>query len=396
METKTDQPGASAAGVDLAAVEREMSAFWQQLGQEAGPEGGVIRASVLNLVAYAGGPAAAREADDVLIEVTLQNPSRALLLVADAEGEPSVSAQVLARCTLPTGNAQQVCCEQVTLRAAGARVKELPSLVAPLLLSDLPTFLCWFAPPALGDGILRRLADLADRVVLDFARSADARADLEALARLLAEGQKRAAYSDLEWSRLTPWRTLLAGFYDVADYRAYLARVSRVTIAYTPSATSADAVPPGALLLAAWLASRLRWRLTAAVGGASPSFDFSRAGGAVRVRFDRAGEPAAAGAIKGVALALGGEAPGRAGDLADAGGGRAASFEIRQGAEEHWLTTDVRLGGEPRPCHLCSREPLSTARLLADELEILGPDRVYEQAVIMAGAMIRALRNELS
>jgi glucose-6-phosphate dehydrogenase assembly protein OpcA len=393
MQTKADQPG-TAAGVDLAAVEREMSAFWQQLGQEAGPEGGVIRASVLNLVAYADGPAAAREADDVLIEVTLQNPSRALLLVADAGGEPSVSAQVLSRCTLPTGNAKQVCCEQVTLGAAGERVKELPSLVAPLLLSDLPTFLCWFAPPALGDRVFRRLADLADRVVLDFARSADAHADLEALARLLAEGRKRAAYSDLEWARLNPWRTLLAGFYDVADYRPHLARVGRVTVDYTPAAASGDAVPPGALLIAAWLASRLRWRLAAAIDGASPAFDFDRAdGGAVRVRFNRADAAGAAGSVKRVALEISGEVGAQATGLI---GGREASFEIRQSAEEHWLTTEVLLGGEPRPCHLCSREPLSTARLLADELEILGSDRVYEHAVITAGAMIRALENNHS
>jgi glucose-6-phosphate dehydrogenase assembly protein OpcA len=379
MQTEMTEPPAPAGGVDLKAIEREMNAFWQELGKED-ETGGVIRACVLNLVLYADSPAAARAADDVLIDVTPRHPSRALLLVADAASpEASVSAQVLSRCTLPTGQAKQVCCEQVTLRAAGAQVNELPSVVAPLLLADLPTFLCWFAPPAFSSRIFRRLGDFADRVVIDSARSAAPQADLAALARLLAEKPKLPAFSDLNWARLTPWRGLLAGFYDVSDYRPHLQRVDRVEIDYAPAGAHSAAVPPGALLVAGWLASRLGWQASAArVRESSTAIIFNRRdGGEVSVHFNRADAGAdAQAALKRLSLAVGdGE----------------AKFEVGQSAESHWLTTEVHLGTEHRPCHACSHEPDDAARLLANELEILGRDRVYEQAVAAAGAMIGAL-----
>lgn len=380
MLTETNQPETPAPrGLDLAAIEREMNAFWKELGKEDAGDG-VIRACVLNLVFYADGPRAAREADDALIEVTLATPSRAMLLVADpAAAEPAISSQVLSRCTLPTDKSKQVCCEQVTITAAGAQVNELPSVVAPLLLSDLPTFLCWFAPPALESRVFRRLRELADRVVIDSARAANAHTHLTAVARHLAESPKGAAFSDLNWARLTSWRTLLASFYDVADYRPHLARLDQVVIDYAPTATGGDAIPCGALLLTGWLASRLQWRLTTATKeDAATVFNFEKKGGnTLAVRFNRAGaSEGETGAITRVSL------------TAD---GPQATFQVRQSEEQQWLTTEVALGAQRRPCHLCSHEPMDTARLLASELEILGHDRIYEQAVIAAAAMVGAL-----
>lgn len=382
MQTETGQNSTPAAsGVDIAAIEREMNAFWQELGREDA-QGGVIRACVLNLVFYTDSRAAAREADEVLIEVTLAVPSRALLLVADAAAtEPTISAQVLSRCTLPTANSKQVCCEQVTITATGAQVNELPSIVAPLLLSDLPTFLCWFAPPAIESRVFRRLSELADRVVIDSGRAVDAHAHLTALARHFTVNAKGAVFSDLNWARLTPWRALLAGFYDVADYRPHLARVHQVEIDYAPVGARADTLPADALLMAGWLASRLRWRLTSAmVAGATTVFNFERSdGGALAVRLTRA-KRAIDGSTTITRLSLSANEP-------------HAFFQVRESDEQPRLTTEVELGAEHRPCHTCGHEPESTARLLAKELEILSHDRVYEQAVVAAGAMVQALTN---
>ncbi|HYE72197.1 MAG TPA: glucose-6-phosphate dehydrogenase assembly protein OpcA, partial [Blastocatellia bacterium] len=165
MPTETNYSTQATTGIDLAAIEREMNAFWKELGQEDDQEA-VIRACVLNLVFYVDSQSMARKADDLLIDVTIKNPSRALLLIADSAAEQSsISSQVLSRCTLPTGKAKQVCCEQVTISSSGTQINELPSIVAPLLLSDLPTFLCWFAPFSIENKVLKRLGNLADRIV---------------------------------------------------------------------------------------------------------------------------------------------------------------------------------------------------------------------------------------
>ena len=138
---------------------------------------------------------------------------------------------------------------------------EVPSAVASLLLSDLPVYLWWRAVPPLADRVFNRLADLSDRVIIDSAAFADPHGDLASLAVLLRERTRGAAVSDLNWARLTTWRALVAAFYDVADYRPFLDRLDRMVIEYAPLAEDREAIPPRALLLGGWLASRLGWQL---------------------------------------------------------------------------------------------------------------------------------------
>ena len=379
MPTETNYSTQATTGIDLAAIEREMNAFWKELGQEDDQEA-VIRACVLNLVFYVDSQSMARKADDLLIDVTIKNPSRALLLIADSAAEQSsISSQVLSRCTLPTGKAKQVCCEQVTISSSGTQINELPSIVAPLLLSDLPTFLCWFAPFSIENKVLKRLGNLADRIVIDTERSTNPQADLIALAQQFTDKPKWAAFSDLNWARLTPWRKLLAGFYDVADYRPHLRRVNRVMIDYISSLNDSHQIPTSPLMIAGWLASRLGWSINSAeIEDSATVFQFSKSDGqALSIHLNRRqAEQASSHIISKIALL---EADNR------------ASFQVEQGTEAHWLTTEVTIGTEHRPCHMCSHEPEGTERLLENELENLGADRVYEQAVICTGRMLQAL-----
>ncbi len=197
----------------------------------------MIRACVLNLLVYLPSHEASNEVGDLLTEVTAAYPSRAIVMVGDPEAESAISAFVTSRCTLPTATSKQVCCEQVTIMAGGDQVNEMPSAVAPLLLSDLPVYLWWRAVPMLADKVFKRLVDLSDRVIIDSAAFADPHGDLLNLAVLIRETSRVAAVSDLNWSRLTEWRALLASFYDVADYHPLLDRLDRIVIEYAPLAT---------------------------------------------------------------------------------------------------------------------------------------------------------------
>ena len=57
------------------------------------------------------------------------------------------------------------------------------------------------------------------------------------------------------------WRELLADFYDVAAYQAWLDSVDSVQIDYVAPELDENSVAPQALLIAGWLASRLGWTL---------------------------------------------------------------------------------------------------------------------------------------
>ena len=179
----------STATIDVPAIERELTSLWQQAS--ADEECGVIRSSTSNLLVYLPGDYDQSEFDDEMSHIAAERPCRALVMIVDRGAtDSSITAQVTSRCTIPAGSAKQVCCEQVTINASGSQVEEAPSAVAPLLIPDLPVYLWWRAEPRVEDkGVFGRLAELADRVIIDSARFDDPIKDLRAEARVLRDRQ---------------------------------------------------------------------------------------------------------------------------------------------------------------------------------------------------------------
>src|SRR5829696_7521882 len=261
-------------GIDAAKLERELNAMWSEMSAPEGENGsaGVVRACVLNLVVYAEGPEERAEVDDLLSEVVERHPCRAIVLAAERGAEePSLDAFVSTRCQLSSRGSKRICGEQITIEAAGAAVDTASSAVAPLLVPDVPVFLWWKDIPHYDDKLFTRLAGMADRVVIDSASFDRPHEDLRRLAGLLEGGRTRL--SDLNWGRLTSWRALVAGFWDVADYRDSLARIERIVIEYDPPDRSREEVAPKALLALGWLVSCLGWE----VSGEGATFDDRRA-----------------------------------------------------------------------------------------------------------------------
>ncbi len=383
MSTSNEQlPGTKAPAINVDAIERELTALWQQASQDE-EHGGVTRASMFNLLVYVSSRTEAGKLDEMLTDITAARPCRAILIVADGDSpEETLTAEVTSRCTLPSASSKQVCCEQVTITAGGAQVDEVPSAIAPLLLSDLPVYLWWHAVPRLTDkSMFRRLVDLSDRLVIDSAHFRDPEADLARMAAVLTETPRWTALSDLNWARLTAWRALLAGFYDIADYRPLLNQLKRVTIKYAPPATDSAVIPARALLLGGWLASRLGWSVrTANRTTASAGLEFSVDGHSLGVEFAHTGREIEPGHLALVTLA----------SEAD----QSVSFTVRRSADGQRIETSVTRGEEKGVQRVLSYEGLSETDLIGKELEILGHDRVYEQAVLAAGEMIKAMSGQ--
>src|ERR671926_206904 len=236
METQaTTAQVALGKGIDAAKLERELNAMWAEMSAPEGDDkaAGVVRACVLNLVVYAEGSEERAEVDDLLSEVVERHPCRAIVLNAErGAGEPRLDAFVSTRCQLSSRGSKRICGEQITIEAAGAAVGTASSAVAPLLVPDVPVFLWWKDIPHYEDKLFDRLTEMADRVVIDSASFDHPHKDVLRLAEILKTGKLRV--SDLNWGRLTSWRSLVASFWDVADYRASLSQIERVVIEYDP------------------------------------------------------------------------------------------------------------------------------------------------------------------
>ena len=129
--------------------------------------------------------------------------------------------------------------ETIRLKLCGNRAQAPASVVAPLLLPDLPVFLRWRGQPPFGDRCFDQLVDTVDRLIVDSTEWAGLP---EPYARL-AEIFDRVAVSDIAWARTSRWRPHLATLWPgIAD-------VSRIKVKGTEAQ---------AHLLAGWLRSRLK------------------------------------------------------------------------------------------------------------------------------------------
>ncbi|HEY0473066.1 MAG TPA: glucose-6-phosphate dehydrogenase assembly protein OpcA, partial [Kribbella sp.] len=241
-------------------------------------------------------------------EAGREHPSRVLVaILRPGRGEGGLDAEVRVGEGIPG--------EAVLLRLHGELAKVPESVVLPLLLPDSPVIVWWpgGGPKAPAED---PLGNLAQRRVTDAAATRKARDAFIARAESYKPGD-----TDFAWTRLTPWRALMAAALD-----QYPTKVRGAEVVSARGNASAD-------LMAAWLQHRL---------GVPVEQRISRGPGITAVRMFTPAGP--------IALTR--------------PDGAVATFSIP---------------GQPdRPVALKRR---TTSELLSEELRRLDPDDVYSQTM---------------
>lgn len=234
----------------------------RELRQEAlaaaGPGMPPVRATVLNLLAYASDRIQAAEMAAQAAAMAEQHPSRTIVLSVDPLGlAGDWDIYVSAHCH-PAVPGHLVCFEAVELVAHGQAVPQLPAVALSLLLRDLPVVLWWPGEVPFASPLFQQLAGNSDRLLVDTESAPDPAGTLQHLADLSRSGRCPCTVSDFAWYRLLPWRDLTAQFFDAPDCRPCLHLLERVRLEVSAlPAQPADWTQ--AYLLAAWLATRLGW-----------------------------------------------------------------------------------------------------------------------------------------
>jgi len=378
--------------LDVEVVERQLAELWQETAHDPNADAGtaVLRARVANLLVFVSNDAALDDLHQMLGELTAIHPSRVLAMLGTREGadqDIEMSVESICQTDKRTGN-KRLSCEEITLKAFGKFVIELPSAALPLLMPDLATFLWWRNAPHISDKVLDKLLRATDRLVIDSLEFANPQVDLSETNNLFnAKDYDHVGLSDLNWARLTFWRELLADFYDVAAYRTWLDGVDSVEIEYVAPDTDESSVAPQALLFSGWLASRLGWRLAeerpVQTDSQTLSFKFrceSRSGGAadhheiqLRLRSVERGERKP-GRLVQVELRSSRE--------------RAGSFKVARSDDNLYVLAEAKLGRQTHRGRVLPVRNRSAAQLLSREMEILCNDQIYQEAVAVATMMI--------
>ncbi|MBZ5733890.1 glucose-6-phosphate dehydrogenase assembly protein OpcA [Nocardioides sp. TRM66260-LWL] len=167
-------------------------------------------------------------------EASQEHPARVLgVILGSTRGKGTVNAQV--------GIGDGWAGETALIRLSGEVAHHPESVVLPLLLPDSPVVV-WWPVDAPADPANDPLGRLAQRRITDAAAATKARATaLHAQCEAYTRGN-----TDLAWTRLTPWRALLAAALDQSHAKV------------TGAVVTAEKVNPSADLLGAWLGWRLR------------------------------------------------------------------------------------------------------------------------------------------
>jgi glucose-6-phosphate dehydrogenase assembly protein OpcA len=357
------------AAVQPSAIARGLADLWQRAEQQLQEAGGhaLIRSCTLNFAVLVPRAELIQPATDAAAALTLRHPSRIFLVSAEPQATASaLEASVSALCHLAAPAGHHICCEQVTLMARGDAVRGIAPLILGLLIPDVPLVTWWRGGLSLDLPLFQEFWNITNRTVVDTAESGTPARTLIRLARALE--QHPVAVADLAWSRLTCWRELTAQFFDAPQQRPYLDRLDHVAVE-----TGGGAPPPDGLLWLGWLASRLGWTPTGArASGQGYTCMFDSRGGGVRAEVRSSG--ADSRTVRRLELAAGNDAR--------------FLVELQQRGCVR-ATTHVREQSlPPRTVPLRSRD---TVELLSEELDFVGRDRVYEDALRVAARLAEFL-----
>ena len=171
-------------------------------------------------------------------EASREHPSRTLVVIKRAarsardRAKARLDAEVRLGADASTG-------ETVVLRLYGEVIDHAQSVVLPLLLPDAPVVV-WWPVNAPTDPTNDPLGALAQR------RVTDAYACEQPIEELAARtGAYTPGDTDLAWTRITPWRSMLAAALDQVECQVQSAEVE------------GEELNPSVELLAMWLADRL-------------------------------------------------------------------------------------------------------------------------------------------
>ncbi|MER5221170.1 glucose-6-phosphate dehydrogenase assembly protein OpcA [Streptomyces flaveus] len=171
-------------------------------------------------------------------DASREHPSRTLVVIKRISRSPRdrttsrLDAEVRVGADAGTG-------ETVVLRLYGEVVDHAQSVVLPLLLPDAPVVVWWPVNAPL-DPAKDPLGALAQRRVTDTYAAEQPVRELGARADAYTPGD-----TDLSWTRITPWRSMLA------------AALDQVTCEVTSVEVEGEEFNPSCELLAMWLADRL-------------------------------------------------------------------------------------------------------------------------------------------
>ena len=321
-----------------------------ELRTDAADEDGfpLARSSVMNLIIYAADQRHVGRAANLVHELAIRHPSRALVIAPQPGSRFRLDADVQVH-VHPVGR-HGLAFENAVLHPQGIRPEGLDTLVIPLLIPHLRSVVWWLGDPDPEAPAMRSLTSISDRVIVDSRLGSAGRLEQLSTMHLTKLG-------DLNWTRLEGVREALARVFDEPRRVPMLDGLHKLSIHGNRGASRP--VSAAEVLLAGWVRSRL---------GTPPAVTFAGARGGARRGTD-------APPVQSVKL-----------DMEHRG--RKLSVEVSHTTSERVVTV-VEDGRRHRAA--IAHHGVAEIDALSQELGRMGRDRVYEDSLLSAARTLTAI-----
>ena len=244
------------------AILKGLGKLWTSLGEEEKQQGKptVLRACAMTLIVATDEKDEGFFASQTISELMREHPSRGIVLAVSDNGAHAPEARVVAQCWKPFGKAQQICCEQIEIKAHSESWPDIGPILLGLIAADLPVVFWCRHQGALSSAAttaqtrgFQTVMDLASKTIVDTC-GLDVTSALGQISQWRKQGH---VIADLEWTRLTRWREPLGHIFDNSARDNKFSSFHTIEIAHPGEKPSASE-----LYVAGWLSAPYRARVS--------------------------------------------------------------------------------------------------------------------------------------
>ena len=195
-------------------------------------------------------------------------------------------------------------------------------------------------------------------------------------------GDRKTGFGDFHWTRLAPWREVLAQFFNPIDRRGFLRGIGALDVDYNAEGRGNRSA---AVLLAGWLGSALGWRLRSAAAGR---------GGVLAANFESSERHSVEIALRPVEMAgfAAGEITGiRVDAVSD--GQTCLVHALRDEADNGHVIVEGELRGRPFPRMVLPMPARADEAVLSRLLIDARSDRAYPRALQLGAEILRSTKS---
>ncbi|MCX6989577.1 MAG: glucose-6-phosphate dehydrogenase assembly protein OpcA [Chlamydiae bacterium] len=233
-------------------IQSELNVLWSSLENK-----NKMRASLFNLIFYSKKSPRDEYIRRIAQKIIEKFPAR-IFFISSETGDNNNPVRTAVSIMSAEQGEFDVTCDFIEVSATDQTENQVPFIILPHIIADLPIFLVWAEDPTVQTPLRRELEKFATRLIFD----SETAKDLPAFAKSILKSKidSNCEIADLNWARLESWRDLLTAIFNEPKNLSTLKKVKKLHISYNAQETPFFChTKIQSIYLQAWLACRLQW-----------------------------------------------------------------------------------------------------------------------------------------